>query len=161
MYVLTIIDVFTRTTFAIGTKSHSSRTFAHFFYVIKDLFPYEIKNVLTDNGSEFKKYFDQIIKNNNITHYHTYPRTPKMNPHCERFNRTIQEEFVDFNVDLLFDDVTSFNKKLNEYLMFYNTKRVHFAFENKLTPLAVLNGSKYYQSKLPVECKNGWGYTNI
>lgn len=159
MYILTIIDVFTRTTFAIGTKSHSSKTFAHFFYIIKDLFPYEIINVLTDNGSEFKKYFAQIIKDNNITHYHTYPRTPKMNSHCERFNRTIQEEFVDFNVDLLFEDVTSFNKKLSEYLMFYNTKRVHYAFENKLTPLAVLNGSKYYQSKLPVECKNGWGYT--
>jgi transposase InsO family protein len=161
MYVLTIIDVFTRTTFAIGTKSHSSRTFAHFFFVIKDLFPYKIINVLTDNGSEFKKYFIQFLKSNSITHYHTYPKTPKMNPHCERFNRTIQEEFVDYNVDLLFDDVTSFNKKLSEYLMFYNTKRVHFAFKNKLTPLAVLNGSKYYQSKLPVECKNGWGYTKV
>ena len=32
MYILTVIDIFTRTTFAIGTKSHSSKTFAHFFF---------------------------------------------------------------------------------------------------------------------------------
>jgi len=51
MYVLTAIDIFTRTTFAITTKSHSSRTSAHFFYLVRQLFPYKIKNVLTDNGS--------------------------------------------------------------------------------------------------------------
>jgi len=27
-----------------------------------------------------------------------------------------------------------------------------------LTPFAVLNQSEYYVSKLPAECKNGWGY---
>lgn len=38
-------------------------------------------------------------------------------------------------------------------------KRVHWAFKNKLTPLEVLTKSDYYVSKLPVECKNGWGYS--
>jgi transposase InsO family protein len=159
MYILTAIDIHTRTTFAIATKSHSSKTFAHFFYLITQMFPYEIKNVLTDNGSEFKKHLDQLLTKNNITHYHTYPKTPKMNAHCESFNGTIQEEFVDYNVNLLFDDVTKFNEKLHTYLMFYNTKRVHYAFKNKLTPLEVLFRSEYYVSKLPVECRSGWGYS--
>ena len=52
-----------------------------------------------------------------------------MNAHCESFNGTIQEEFVDYNVNLLFDDTTAFNEKLKEYLIFYNTKRVHWAFK--------------------------------
>lgn len=158
MYILTVIDIFTRTTFAIGTKSHSSKTFAHFFFLIMQLFPDEIKNVLTDNGSEFKKSLDQLLKRENIIHYHTYPKTPKMNAHCESFNGTIQDEFVDYHANLLFDDITSFNEKMKEYLEFYNTKRVHWAFGNKLTPLEVLSGSDYYVSKLPVECKNGWGH---
>src|SRR3989338_5220847 len=34
MYILTAIDIYTRTTFAIATKSHSSQTFAHFFYLV-------------------------------------------------------------------------------------------------------------------------------
>ena len=94
MYILTAIDIYTRTTFAIATKSHSSKTFAHFFFLIMQMFPHEIKYVLTDNGSEFKKCLDKLLKENNITHYHTYPKTPKMNAHCESFNGTIQEEFV-------------------------------------------------------------------
>ena len=157
MYILTAIDIFTRTTYAIATRSHSSQTFAHFFFLIMQMFPYEIKNVLTDNGSEFKRYLSKLLTENKITHYHTYPKTPKMNAHCESFNGTIQEEFVDYNVNLLFDDATAFNEKLKDYLIFYNTKRVHCAFNNKLTPFAVLNASEYYVSKLPAECKNGWG----
>lgn len=160
MYILTAIDIYTRTAFAIATKSHSSKTFAHFFYLVMRLFPYEIKTVLTDNGSEFKKHLDQLLKQNNIIHYHTYPKTPKMNAHCESFNGTIQEEFVDYNANLLFGNTTLFNEKMKEYLLFYNTKRVHFAFKNKLTPLEALTGSDYYVSRLSAECKNGWGYAS-
>ena len=158
MYILTAIDLYTRIAFAIATKSHSSKTFAHFFFLIRELFPYEIKHVLTDNGSEFKKYLDTLLKQNGITHYHTYPRTPKMNAHCESFNGTIQDEFVDYHANLLFDNTTKFNEKMNEYLLFYNTKRVHWAFKNKLTPLEALTNSDYYVSKLPVGCRNGWTY---
>ena len=156
MYILTAIDIYTRTTFAIATKSHSSKTAAHFFYLVMQLFPYEIKNVLTDNGSEFKKYLNTLLEKNNITHYHTYPKTPKMNAHCESFNGTIQEEFVDYHVNLLFSDITTFNERMKEYLIFYNTKRVHWAFKNKMTPFDVLIGSEYYVSKLSGKCKNGW-----
>lgn len=159
MYILTAIDIYTRTTFAVATKSHSSRTFAHFFYLVMQMFPYEIKNVLTDNGSEFKKYLDRLLEENGITHYHTYPKTPKMNAHCESFNGTLQEEFVDYNVNLLFDDTTAFNGKMEVYLEFYNTKRVHWAFKNKKAPLEVLAESEYYVKKLPRECRNGWGYS--
>ena len=159
MYVLTAIDIYSRTTFAIGTKSHSSKTFAHFFSLVKQLFPYDIHTTLTDNGSEFKKCFIKLAEENNIVHYHTYPKTPKMNSHCERLNRTIQEEFVDYHINLLFEDITKFNTLLREYLEFYNTKRVHYAFKNQKTPIEVLVGSEYYHSQLPAECKKGWGYT--
>ena len=119
------------------------------------MFPYEIKHVLTDNGSEFKKYLNELLTKNGITHYHTHPKTPKMNSHCESFNGTIRDEFVDFNVNLLFDDTTKFNEQMKVYLEFYNTKRVHWAFKNKKAPLEVLTASKYYVEKLPAECKNG------
>lgn len=160
MYIITAIDLYTRTAFAIGTKSHGSQTTAHFFSLCMQLFPYPVTHVLTDNGSEFKKYFRELLTEAKLTHYHTKPRTPKMNAHCESFNGTIQAEFVDFCVDLLFSDISTFNEKLREYLIFYNTKRVHYAFLNKLTPFAVLNRSEYYVSKLPMECKNGWGQSN-
>ena len=161
MYILTAIDLYSRTCFALATRSHASQTMAHFLYLISEIFPYQIKNILTDNGSEFKKYFTLLCEEKVVTHFHTYPRTPKMNAHCERLNRTLQDEFIDYNINLLFSDITKFNKGFEEYLEFYNTKRVHHAFRNKLTPLAVMVQSNQYKLSLPEECKDGWAYTFI
>ena len=160
LYILTAIDVYTRTTFAIGTKSHASKTAAHFFSIVQKLFPYPVHTVLSDNGSEFKKHLSQVLTERGITHYHTYPRTPKQNAHCERFNGTVQTEFVDHQLSCLFADLTAFNQKLHEYLRFYNTKRVHYAFKNQLTPVEKLLQSTYYTQRLSRECNWGWGYTN-
>lgn len=94
--------------------------------------------VLTDNGSEFKKYFNEALFKLHVTHYHAYPKTPKMNAHLERFNRTLQEEFLNFHKDQLRNpDV--FNGNLMDYLVWYNTRRVHYAFNNQLSPLQFLN----------------------
>jgi hypothetical protein len=35
---------------------------------------------------------------------------------------------------LLFDDIDKFDRKLNEYLHWYNFKRVHARFGNKMAP---------------------------
>lgn len=159
MYILVAIDLYTRTCFALGTKSHGSQTMAHFFYTVIQFFPYPVVNVLTDNGSEFKKYFSLLCGKKKLTHFHTYPRTPKMNAHCERLNRTLQEDFIDYHTNLLFENVTAFNDKFREYITFYNTERVHHAFKNKKTPMQVMVESNYYQTNLPEECKDGWTYT--
>ncbi len=159
MYILVALDLYSRVGFALGTKSHGSQTMAHFLHLISMLFPYEIKNVLSDNGSEFKKYFTRETGRKSIIHFHTYPQTPKMNSHCERLNRTLQEEFIDYHINLLFDDVTEFNKQFSNYLLFYNEKRVHHAFKNKCSPLEAMLQSKHYKLNLPLECKNGWTYT--
>ncbi len=93
-----------------------------------------------------------------LTHYHTYPRTPKMNAHCERFNRTLQDEFIDFHKsDLLNPDI--FNNKILKYLIWYNTKRVHYAFKNRLSPIQFIMSLQTNNLNLPQECKVGWTYT--
>ncbi len=91
-----------------------------------------MKHVLTDNGSEFKKEFDEQVCN----HWYTYPKTPKMNAHCERFNRTLQDELVD---DTLYDleDTNEFNDKMSDYLFWYNAKRPHDAL-GQISPIEYL-----------------------
>ena len=71
------------------------------------------------------------LKQHQIERYFTYPQAPKMNAHCERFNRTIQESFSDFHEDLLFTDLPEFNRKLAHWLLFYNTRRPHVALNMK------------------------------
>ncbi len=155
-YIITFEDIFTRFSFAWSTTSHASLAAKEFFELCLKIFPFPFVFVLTDNGSEFKKHFDAEIRKLHLTHYHTYPRTPKMNAHLERFNRTIQDEFIDFHMsELLTTEI--FNRKLMDYLIFYNTERVHFAFRNKQSPVQFM--LSLTANQLPQDCKSGWPHT--
>lgn len=48
--------------------------------------------VFSDNGSECEDQFANLLTGSGAV---TYPKTPKMNAHAERFKRTGQEEFLD------------------------------------------------------------------
>ena len=123
-YVLTFTDLYSRFSLAWATTSHASLAAREFFDLVRFLFPFELKHVLTDNGSEFMKHFDEEIRELNKEHWHTYPKTPKMNAHAERFNRTIQEEYLDYHSGELLDP-DSFNAGLMKHLIWHNTERPH------------------------------------
>jgi len=152
-YIITFIDLFSRFAFAWATNSHTSKTASKFFLLIKTIFPYQINNVLTDCGSEFKQHFDALLKTEQKTHWHTYPRTPKMNAHDERFNRTIQDEFIAYNLDDLVEPF-SFNNKLFDYLLWYNGKRPHWALK-LMSPIQFLMLNYNNHQK----CNMWWPYT--
>ena len=158
-YIITFEDIYARFAFAWATTSHASQAAKEFFDLCRKVFPIPFEFVLTDNGSEFKKHFSDEIKRLHLVHYHTYPKTPKMNAHIERFNRSIQEEFIDYNLFLLLD-LDKFNNKLIEYLFFYNSQRVHYAFKNKLSPLQYMLSLKN-TNKITLESGIGCGYTLI
>jgi len=151
IYIITFVDIYSRIAFAYATTSHASKAATDFFILIQKAFPYEIKYLLTDNGSEFMKHFSEELKRQHVTHWHTYPKCPKMNAHCERFNRTIQEEFVDYHAYQLLN-THIFNAELAKYLIWYNTKRSHHSLD-RVSPLEYLN-NYHRQSRL------GWTYTN-
>ena len=52
--------------------------------------------------------------------WYTYSKSPKMNAHMERLNRTLQESFVDYHEDLLVTDMELFDRKLAEWLVSYH-----------------------------------------
>ena len=157
-YVITFEDLFTRFGFAWETTSHASLAAKEFFDLCRKVFPFSFAFmfVLTDNGSEFKKHFTNELKNLHLIHYHTYPKMPKMNAHCERFNRTLQEEFIDYHTEELLAPQV-FNSQLVHYLIWYNTKRVHCAFQNKMSPVQFMLSLSINQ--LPEKCKIGWPHT--
>ena len=128
-YVITAIDLKSRFAFATGFKRLSSNMALKFMKELVMIAPFDIKAVKTDNGlEEFHGEFDNYLKKRNITHYWSYPRTPKSNAHIERFNRTIQDEFIDENIIYLVDNnLEEFNRRLVEYLVFYNTVRPHYS----------------------------------
>ena len=140
-YIMTMIDPNSRIAFAVAIPSKHTKYTAKVLEALIDGVTIENTNdkfaILSDNGSEFKKDFDKLLQDKQLTHYWTYPRSPKMNAHNERFNRTLQEQFVDYNDDLLFTDIDEFNEEMANWLIDYNTKIPHHSLQMK-TPVQYL-----------------------
>jgi transposase InsO family protein len=147
-YVLTFTDLYSRFSFALATNSHASQAARDFFTIVKKVFPCKLENILTDNGSEFMKHFDQELRRLCQTHWHTYPKTPKANAHEERFNRTIQEEFIDYHESELLNPA-AFNDKLIDYLIWFNGERPHWS-------LGLKSPIQFLTEQNPNLCKMYW-----
>jgi len=124
-YIVTAIDLKSEFAFAYAYTNHSSKSTADFFQKFQSVAPFAIKRIQTDNGSEFDNLFREYAEEQNIVHFHNYPRCPKMNAVVERFNRTIQEDFIDWNREMMIEKINGFNEKLIEWLLWYNTERPH------------------------------------
>lgn len=122
-YILTGIDIYSKIAFARMYPGHGSYYAADFLKRIHYLLDGGIENIQTDNGSEFAKYFRLATQALKLEHYHSRPKTPKDNPFDERFNRTLQEEFI--ALGHLSNDCVRFNKELTEWLVEYNFHRPH------------------------------------
>ena len=136
-YIVTGTDVYTKKSFAYTYTRHTSANAKDFIEKLEIYFGYPIKAIQTDNGSEFHSYFTEYLEKHNITHYWNYKGKPFLNGNIERFNRTIQDEFVDWNIQYI-EDNTAFNEKLSNWIEFYNNKRIHWSINFK-TPNQFLN----------------------
>jgi putative transposase len=135
-YIITAIDLYSRFAFAFAYTKLSSAVALDFYRRLEVVAPFKIKSVKTDNGLEFLGNFDRYLRKKGVIHYFSYPRTPKSNAYIERFNRTIQEDFVDDNLELL-PDTHSFNDRMMDYLLFYNTVRPHKSLKQQ-TPMGFM-----------------------
>ena len=126
-YILTAIDLESEFAFAYAYTSHGSQHATDFMQTFKGIAPVSLTHVQTDNGSEFADHFETYCDETGIIHFHTYPRSPKMNAEIERFNRTLSEAFISKNRHLLAYNLEAFNKALMDWLIWYNTRRPHWS----------------------------------
>jgi len=143
-YVLTAIDRYSKVAFARMYTTHSSYNTRDFLYRLNYLLEGKIENIQTDNGSEFHKYFDQACNQLKISHYFSRNHTPKDNAVNERFNKTLQEEFI--ALGNMTDDTKYFNRKLTEWLIHYNFQRPH----QSLDYMPPINFTYKYHKVLPM-----------
>ena len=143
-YLLTAIDDISKLAYARLYTTHSSAKAAEFLKRLHYLTEGEMINLHHDNGSEFQKDFEVACLKLSLPQWYSRVRTPKDNAVLERFNRTIQEEFVDM-IDIGFEDIEEFNNRLLDWLIEYNNERPHEALDY-LTPLEYLD--IYYKNKL-------------
>lgn len=124
-YILTGIDTHSKIAFARMYPSHTSRHAADFLRRLHYLFEGRVENIQTDNGSEFAKDFRETAASLAVPQYFSRPKTPTDNSFEERFNRTLEDEFL--ALGNMMTDCAAFNAKLTDWLIEYNFKRPHQA----------------------------------
>ena len=122
-YIFTAIDTCSKVAFARMYTTKSSRNAADFLNRFAYLLDYEIWNTGHDRGSEFHKDFQKAIEKLGLTDWWSRPHTPKDNPFNERFNRTLQDEFL--ALGHLTADTDRFNREVTEWLIEYAFVRPH------------------------------------
>lgn len=131
IYVYTLIDVYSRWTYAWAVDRISARKSVAFLKRAQGMASFSFRCIQSDNGPEFSQHFTERVK---ILHRHSRVRKPNDNSYLERFNRTLQEECL----DQLPVTVKRFNLALPKYLEYYNTERLHMGIRFK-TPSALIS----------------------
>lgn len=122
------------------------------FYAAHDL---PTLRILTDRGTEYCGRIDQhdyqlYLAINDIDHTKTKAMSPQTNGICERFHKTILQEFyqVAFRKKL-YHDLESLQKDLDSWINYYNNEKTHQGkICNGKTPMeTLLSGKEIWNSK--------------
>jgi len=159
VYQQTFVDTYSKVAFAKLYTTKTPITAADLlndrvlpFFAEHDL---QMLRILTDRGSEYcgraeTHDYQLYLAINDIEHTKTKVRSPQTNGICERFHKTILQEL--YQVALrknLYEDLTSLQRDLDNWLNEYNNHRTH---QGKMccgrTPMATLiDGKRVWNEK--------------
>ena len=126
--IFTALEEITKIAYARIYKSNTSGYAEDFLKRLMYLVEGRVDLMHSDNGSEFQGDFERVCKQLKILQIYSRPYTPKDNPALERFNSTIQHEWLDFS-EVGLDDILEANKDLTNWLVKYNSYRPHEALD--------------------------------
>ena len=112
--------------------------------------------ILTDRGTEYcgkaeRHDYQLYLALNDIDYTKTKVKSPQTNGICERFHKTILQEFYQVTFQKkLYKSMDELQTDLDEWLICYNNERTH---QGKMccgrTPIATLNdGKQIWKEKL-------------
>jgi transposase InsO family protein len=131
IYLYTLLDVYSRWAYAKAFNKINTYQSLNFLKQARKQSNFTFNYLQSDHGPEFSQHFTERAK---ISHRHSRVRRPNDNAHLERFNLTIQQEFLNY----LPKDVKMINSKLAAYLQYYNQERLHLGLGLK-TPQEILS----------------------
>ncbi|SRR6266571_1360711 len=122
LFQLTLIDDCSRMTAAAVLPGRRQKDVVQALPRLLSRFPFQLRCIQTDNGSEFESALHAWLQQRGIRHVRIRPRQPHLNGKVERVQRTIAEEY--------WDGVTApagpaWEKGLQAYLHTYNHRRPH------------------------------------
>jgi transposase InsO family protein len=153
IYQQTFVDTYAKIAFA---KLYTTKTPITAADLLNDkVLPFFIEHklpllrILTDRGTEYcgkaeRHDYQLYMAINDIDHTKTKVRSPQTNGICERFHKTILQEFYQITFrKKLYSNLSELQKDLDEWLEYYNNERTH---QGKMccgrTPMETLEGGK-------------------
>jgi transposase InsO family protein len=159
VYQQTYIDTYSKVAFA---KLYTTKTPITSADLLNDrVLPFFEENelpvlrILTDRGTEYCGKVEQhdyqlYLAINDIEHTKTKAQSPQTNGICERFHKTILQEFYQITLRKhIYNNIDDLQKELDEWLFYYNNERTH---QGKMclgrTPMTtLLDGKKIWKEK--------------
>lgn len=159
VYQQTFVDTYSKVAFA---KLYTTKTPITAADTLNDkVLPFfeqqnlPILRILTDRGTEYcgvaeHHDYQLYLALNDIEHTKTKAQSPQTNGICERFHKTILNEFYCVTLrKKIYDNVESLQKDLDEWVHYYNNERTH---QGKMccgrTPMETLtDGKQIWQEK--------------
>ncbi|KTD58659.1 transposase (ISSod13) [Legionella sainthelensi] len=153
VYQQTFVDTYSKVAFA---KLYTTKTPITSADILNDkVLPFfeqyalPMLRILTDRGTEYCGKVEQhdyqlYLAINNIDHTRTKANSPQTNGICERFHKTILQEFYQVTFrKKIYETMEELQKDLDEWLQYYNNERTH---QGKMccgrTPMQTLMDSK-------------------
>jgi transposase InsO family protein len=131
-YVLTVMELAMRRVRIAGLTPHPTAAFmqqcAGQLTDSFDGFLLGKRHLLHDRDTKFMRAFDDLLKGSGVEPIVLPARSPNLNPHCERFVRSIKEEALD---QMLLLSERSLSYVIQQYLAHYHTERNHQGFGNQ------------------------------
>jgi Integrase core domain. len=121
LYQYTAVDECTRLRCRVIFDEHSSWNSVRFLHYVRKKFPFDIRCVQTDNGTEFTNAllnpgklseFEQYLRKEKIAHKRIRVATPRHNGKVERVHRMDSERFY---ANRMFFSVQDANEQLQRY----------------------------------------------
>ena len=131
----TACDVFTRWQVLEAHGRATAHAAAGFLDTILARMPFPVRAIQVDGGSEFMAEFETACRERGVKLFVLPPRSPKLNGHVERSNRTHKEEFY-YRLSSA-TTLTQVRKLLRRWEDIHNTYRPHQAL-GQITPKAFL-----------------------
>lgn len=131
--IFTAIEELTKIAYARICTTNSSGYAEDFLKRLMYLVEGKVEIIHSDNGSEFAGNFEKACQTLGIEQVYSRARTPKDNPSLERFNWTVQDEWLALS-EVGLDDPKDANKDLTNWLVEYNNYRPHESLDYQ-TPL--------------------------
>jgi transposase InsO family protein len=138
-------DVISRWDVVEVRRRATSSAAAAFLNTLQERMPFPIRAIQVDGGSEFAAVFEQACQQRGLRLLVLPPRSPKLNGHVERANRTHAEEFYEVTPCSL--QIPQLNQELRAWERTYNTVRPHQAL-GYLTPQQFLAQSQPQRKEL-------------